>query len=690
MATLTNGQSATLSLDAFASVSVQCDGGVQGTLVWTSSADNLKSDVSAKLTNKTYGPYGVPGALTITVTAGRLIYTVNGTVNGLPLDQANSPAAATANTTTIQNALTAGGLVQITTPGTYYINASLTIYAYTKLKGVPGVNIKMLGGITGIPCIQNYAFTQRGSPATITLSWSSGMTAAITGWTAHGCVAGDYVYMQGATLSCYNIVGYLSAANSAAGTATVQLLRLPSGAVSGTITALKVDRDISIEDITFDYNSSNTPAATGLLANNVNLCITQNLTLRNVGSRDAYKYAFMTGACRDMHAENTNIPSNRSDAFKVFGPAVNVKVVNTFGACTDDGVSVQPRVPSAYPLFQWTNGDCIDVDVDGTDLYTAGAFAVLAYYPSGSERMIGMKASRIGGGTIAGNMVKITGEHGATDVINDLDINIITGSALDGFAVAQSGGGMLVKRLKIRGLQTDFSSASATLFRQFGTTTIESADIEVVVNDTSNFGASTQYAAVFNGVYHDVRLCGKIGGGAASRLVNCTTTTAGALGTMRISIDQRAGDNCCVVPSTAAADGVFIFDGCDTTIAQLFTIPVNATVSFVNGNKIHNASGGMVRTTLTPTVKITSDGSNVLTGTSVWMKFPSGTPVVSCYGWDIVVNPIAADAAVALATTAGQYITSSQATTEGGPAICGAAGWVALGTGSLGVNTVIT
>ena len=86
MATLTNGESATLSLDAFASVSVQCDGGVQGTLVWTSAADNLKSDVSAKLTNKTYGPYGVPGSMVITVTAGSLTYTVESETGGLAYD----------------------------------------------------------------------------------------------------------------------------------------------------------------------------------------------------------------------------------------------------------------------------------------------------------------------------------------------------------------------------------------------------------------------------------------------------------------------------------------------------------------------------------------------------------------------------------------------------------------------------
>jgi hypothetical protein len=41
-----------------------------------------------------------------------------------PLSTDNTAAAATANTASIQAALTAGGLVQITTPGTYYVNDS--------------------------------------------------------------------------------------------------------------------------------------------------------------------------------------------------------------------------------------------------------------------------------------------------------------------------------------------------------------------------------------------------------------------------------------------------------------------------------------------------------------------------------------------------------------------------------------
>jgi len=61
------------------------------------------------------------------------------------------------------------------------------------------------------------------------------------------------------------------------------------------------------------------------------------------------------------------------------------------------------------------------------------------------------------------------------------------------------------------------------------------------------------------------------------------------------------------------------------------------------------------------------------------------TPVITCYGWDIVTDPVAS-----LATTTGQFLTSSQAATEGGPCVRYTGQWVALGTGASGVNTVIT
>ena len=58
------------------------------------------------------------------------------------LSTANTTAAATANVTAIQAALTAGGLVQITTPGTYYTNDPLFYGPDTRLVLGAGVTIK--------------------------------------------------------------------------------------------------------------------------------------------------------------------------------------------------------------------------------------------------------------------------------------------------------------------------------------------------------------------------------------------------------------------------------------------------------------------------------------------------------------------------------------------------------------------
>jgi hypothetical protein len=57
------------------------------------------------------------------------------------------------------------------------------------------------------------------------------------------------------------------------------------------------------------------------------------------------------------------------------------------------------------------------------------------------------------------------------------------------------------------------------------------------------------------------------------------------------------------------------------------------------------------------------------------------------YDWDLRIDPIAV---TQLAATNGQYCWSTQAGVEGGPAVRTPAGWVALGTGASGVNTVIT
>ena len=604
-----------------------------------------------------------------------------------------SAAAATANTARIQAALTAGGLVQILAPGTYYINDTLTIYSNTDFLLGEGVKLKMADSAGGKPLLQNYAFSRRASAVAVTLTWSSGITAAITGWTAHGCEVGDYVWLQGATLSCYNIVGYLSAADSAAGTATVVLLRLPSGAVSGTIEALKCDRNITVRGGIFDYNYPSNTAGDALLTSHaINLGIVQNLKLLGVQAMDAQKYCFMTGAVRDFHYEDCGTQFNNSDLLKVFGPAVNGIIKNTWGSCGDDGVSVQTRVPSAFVNMDWTYGDCIGVHVDGTDINTSLAgVSICGFYPSQNEKMIGMKASRIGGYAAGGYGVKCFAENSASDTIDSLEIDTITANCIDGFKTQQTGGGLIIRRLVIRGLQSQMQSTSSTQMTINGSTTIESGDVSCVINDAA-FGASgSQYAVVLNGGFYDLTLRGKVNGGSTGRFCNVLSQSAGTIGTLRTILDQRTGDTAVVVPATSVAGGVYEFTGCDTVMAAIINLTVNGTIIFGGGNKFHNASNGLVRPTSTPTIDIRSDGSNKLTGTSAWIVVPSGTPVLTVYGWDIAIDPITV---TGLAGTVGQFCTSTQAGNESGLAVRGnvngTPAWYSLAGGAAGVNAAIT
>lgn len=74
MATITAGQSASFTLDAFGYITVSSV--IAGTLTGVSLAQTLKSNVYvSKLASTVYGPYGVPMDFTITSTDGSLTYT---------------------------------------------------------------------------------------------------------------------------------------------------------------------------------------------------------------------------------------------------------------------------------------------------------------------------------------------------------------------------------------------------------------------------------------------------------------------------------------------------------------------------------------------------------------------------------------------------------------------------------------
>lgn len=125
-----------------------------------------------------------------------------------PLSTANTSAAATANTTAIQAALNAGGLVQITAPGVYYFNSTLTAYDRTTFYLGSGVELRAIPSasstFTGI--INSNANSTPITINTITAVAIGIMMARVTVTfaSAHGMSARSFVEIKGDGADIYN------------------------------------------------------------------------------------------------------------------------------------------------------------------------------------------------------------------------------------------------------------------------------------------------------------------------------------------------------------------------------------------------------------------------------------------------------------------------------------------------------
>lgn len=590
---------------------------------------------------------------------------------GLSLSTTNSAAAATANVTAIQAALTAGGLVQITAPGTYYINSTLTIYSNSTLYIGAGVTLIVLSGAGGKPVLQNYAFTQRSAGTTVTLTWSAGTSASIA-WTAHGLSKGDAVYLQGATLSVFNTIGVVNTVTDA-NNVVIDLQYVPGGAVSGTIKAIKCDQNITVDvQGVLDYNyPNNDPGASNLSSCGVTLGIIHGLRVRALQVRNAMKFACMYGAVRDFTIDNMFAPVTNSDILHGYGPLINGAARNTAGRGGDDCVILQPRESSAFPNFVWTNGDVINVHIDGADCESVLSGAgIVQLYPNGTDKMIGIKVSRVSGITNGGGGVQVISAQSASDVVESLEIDHVNVKGLYGVRIDRSASNAVtVNHLRVRGLQENSQSTSALCFFLGTACAVRDGEIDVNVNNSAFTGG--QYAAQISGTYQRLKFGGSINGGSAARGVQIQTAQTGEL---IVSMTQRTGDQ--LVGGTAVSGTITLRD-CDTAIANVIsptTVSGTVNVNLV-GNRFNNASGGVVRST-SGTFNIRS-GGNDWQGTSVPALAPSGTPTFNLYGLDMSVD---VGATWFSKTTSGQYCFNNGAArgtlTQNRLVTCNGTNWV--------------
>lgn len=586
----------------------------------------------------------------------------------------------------LQSALKVGGVVRVMTPGTYVIPDSLIVYSRTALYIGPGVNIVMAPGAGGRPVLQNYAFTQRNNRTNVTITWSAGTSATVT-WANHGLVVGDSMWLQGSTLSVFNLVATVLSVTDA-NTVAIQLNYVPSGAPSGQATAVKCDRDITLQcDGLIDYNwPLNTTGTSNINSCAVNMGLIQNFRVFRLNVARAEKYALHTGAIRDGIIMGLHCPITNSDILHMYGPQQNVQAIGISGNNGDDGVVVHPYEAPGFPNFQWTRGDCIGVRVRGTNIRTAlAAGAICVAYPNDVDRLF-VSFEDVGGRTLQGEAVRVNASNSANDVADYVYINGVSAQCRFGVQINRSASNVCtVRKLEIvpTTFQPQLDSPSTGIPILISTACVVlDGDVGVNITEPSFGNGAAQFAVQATGTYRRLVVRGFINGGATGRAVNIATAQTGHL---IVSMEQRTGDG--MIGGSLVSGNITLFH-CDTQIPQIIsTSGTSGTINVnLHGNRFNNASGGIVRST-TGTFNVRSAGNNVIEGTSVPVVAPSGTPVFNVYGFDLALDPIAV---TTLGATNGQYCTSTQAGVEGGPAVRTPAGWVALGTGASGVNTVIT
>ncbi len=264
------------------------------------------------------------------------------------------------NYAAIQRALTRGGSVSLTRPGTYLVNNTLVISSLTSLFLGQGVVIK-LANSTQKNVLVNAAHLTAGRTAS---SMTSSGQIGTVNLTAHGFAVDQWVIVVGATSGGYN--GVFRVLTAAANSFTVRLPYTPSvGTATGTITVRAADTDISIVGPGyFDYNGANntnpgTPQAHLIIMNGV-----QQLTLHGFSGINCQKYAVLLGAVADFDVSDLSFRNSisGSDGLHLQGPAFRGNCERFYGTTGDDFVSL---TIGDYSGWEVSRGDFFDVTIRG-------------------------------------------------------------------------------------------------------------------------------------------------------------------------------------------------------------------------------------------------------------------------------------------------------------------------------------
>lgn len=646
------------------------------------------------------------------------------------------------NVANIQRALDNAGTVIISEPGTYYVSETLYIGDNTDLSLALGVTIKAAPGLKQrmLACKSSLAL-----PTTVSASWSSNDAKMTVTWANHGLTDADYVCIQGATLTgtvtgatqanpcvitsvahgmqtgdrvtfnsdiggmtqlngnsyvitrlsadTFSLQSLIANIDSSAFTAftsggtwysiqheynnvfrvfdvvnansfVVLLYETPTIAPAGTLNAVRCTRNFSIQGGVWDYDSAtNVGTPPSLDRHAITIHYAARFSVQNLNIRNVLKYGFNTCAVANYNVENIDGVAV-AEIFKHYGPAVNGTVRGIYGDAIDDCSTVQMREPPDFIGYQPACGDIINLSIDEVSVRSKDGTSsgVIVVYASDHDKCINLTLSRFYAKGEIANALSIKSATGFT--VGSVDsvyiVDCILGTRNGTAALNIS----TVEVDEIRLTRPVFvpSDLATALSTTNGIVNIESLCVEGMKFYNEVWPSSGQ--SMF-------QLSGRLGRFIAERC------------------DIRGSSNAIFtqVPSTSLLiENIILRDSNFDGISSVVDARAFCNIHRENSTFKNIANGALrIQTATGLTARIYGAGHNAYASATAIVCLTPATCEI--YDWDTAIDPVAL---TQLATTVGQFLTSTQAGADGGPCVKTSVGWVALGTGAAGINTIIT
>ena len=550
------------------------------------------------------------------------------------------------DTTALQNALTAGGVIRVEQSGVLWINKTLVYGSNTTLQLGPGTTIRQVAGTNSTLAISTAHQTFNATGGTmVTITQGTGNAVNVL-WAAHGLVVGQGVWLSGNGVSTYNGVFRVDVVVDA-NNFTVNTAYLATSAPSGTTKAIVAVQNFHLYGGgTFDYNyANNTGSAANYLAHCVNLVGLIDCLIEDCYSGNANKYGYMLNSALNVKLRNLK-SINRSDGLKIYGPCRAVDLDGFYGVTQDDLISVQTKEGTGYLPYQPAFGDNYDVKIRNVNGSTNVGGSSVVVYPSDSEVTDRVVIDGVSGSPFTATVNVTCNAPFTTGTINSLILKNVSGIGQTTVQLDKCN----ISEFRLEQSVPNASALNGSTAAFLATTTNNTCRNITIDGGRSVYPSSGDQALTFlQGVFKHLVIKNFVcdGTGAQQDLLRFS---GGSWGAERIDVQDcyfNTGAKYAVqitqAPASTATPIMVAFSNCQFDGLGAFDCEVGTssglTFNIVFNSCVFNGlSLGAVRVANANTFNVRGNGGNIwLAGSAVFASV-GGTPILTAYGFDLPID----------------------------------------------------